>query len=76
MKRKQAYLISVVLTSLFLSPVYAVPPENLTCAKRAVIEYYNSGNFEKDVNATVQNAEKYLMQRLSEKKINPSTIPV
>src|SRR3989344_1882174 len=62
---------SVILTSLLFTLANATPPENLTCAKRAVIEYYNSGNYEKDVDAVVQDAEKYLFKRVNENKKIP-----
>ena len=63
--------IPLILTGLLTSSALATPPENLTCAKRAVIEYYNSGAYEKDVDTVVKDAEKYLMRRVAENKKAP-----
>lgn len=66
MKTRRLFLILTVLLTICSSSVFATPPPNLTCAKRAVMEYYNSGEFEKDVSTVVKDAEKYLLQRVAE----------
>jgi predicted secreted acid phosphatase len=63
---KKITLYFIVLLSIFTTTVYAKPPENMTCAKRAVIAYYNSGDYEKDVDLVVQDAERYLKKRIEE----------
>jgi predicted secreted acid phosphatase len=68
---KKFFAYSLILTSLLFTFANATPPENLTCAKRAVIEYYNSGQYEKDVDFVVQDAEKYLFKRVNENKKIP-----
>lgn len=55
-----------MLIGLFTTTVYAKIPENLTCAKRAIIDYYDSGEYEKDVNLVGHDAEQYLQKRLKE----------
>ena len=69
MKKIYIYLTLVMLIGLFTTTVYAKIPENLTCAKRAIIDYYNSGEYEKDVNLVVHDAEQYLQKRLDENNI-------
>lgn len=66
MKRIYIYFTSILLTILFTNTVYAKIPENLTCVKRAIINYYNSGEYEKDVDLVVQDAEQYLQKRIKE----------
>lgn len=63
MKKTHLWLILALFT--FAHTVYALP-QNLTCAKRAIIHYYDSGDYEKDVNVVVNDAEKYLQKRIRE----------
>jgi predicted secreted acid phosphatase len=66
MNRIYIYFTSIFLMVLFTNTVFAKIPENLTCAKRAIINYYDSGEYEKDVNLVVQDAEQYLQKRIQE----------
>lgn len=62
------YFILAVFISLFSRDLFAQLPENLTTAKRAVIAYYLSGEYQKDVNRAIQEAEFYLRKRTQENK--------
>jgi predicted secreted acid phosphatase len=64
---KKLYLTAIMLAGLFTNIVYAMP-QNLTCAKRAIINYYDSGEYEKDVNHVVYDAEQYLQKRIEENR--------
>ena len=54
----------MIIFSLLFTTAIASPPLNLTCAKSTIKTYYQSGEFEKDVNVVVQDAEKYLAERV------------
>lgn len=66
MKKLCLFIASSLLTVAFLSPVFAQPPENLSCAKRAIINYYNSGEYDKDVTKIMQDVEKYFQKRIAD----------
>ena len=66
MKKIYIYFTSILLITLFTNTVFAKIPENLTCAKRAIVNYYTSGEYEKDVDLVVQDAEQYLQKRIKE----------
>lgn len=68
MKNKVIY-IAVIAVNL-ITQVSAKPPENLSCAKQAIINYYQSNEFEKDVNAIVGKAEKYLLRRVTSNSLS------
>lgn len=61
----------IILWGLLTTAVFATPPENLTCAKREIISYYNSGDYQKDVDVIVKDAEKYLSKRIEENNRAP-----
>lgn len=61
MKKPYLSILSVIFISLFINAAYAVPPENLQCAKKTIINYYEDPNgYEKDVDAIVNKAEAIL----------------
>lgn len=60
-----------LFAALLLSSVsFAEQPLNLSCAKEAVKNYYFKGDFIKDVNAVIQDAEEYLKKRIEENKLS------
>lgn len=59
-------VVALAVIGILANNIYAKTPANLTCAKRAIINYYNSGEYEKDVNVIVTDAEKYLHKRIEE----------
>lgn len=69
MKKYQLQIVALAVTALSVSASYAKPPVNLTCAKQAIIQYYNSDNYLKDVNEVVADAEKYLKTRVQENQL-------
>lgn len=60
---------AMVVIELLASSAYAKQPQNLTFAKRDVISYYESGEFQKDVNIVVQDAEQYMQKRVVENSL-------
>lgn len=60
------YLIIIIFTLLGANAAFPKPPNNLTCLKREIINYYDSGEYEKDVDSVVQEAEDYLQKRIKE----------
>src|SRR3990167_11540205 len=56
----------LLLTTLFATSSYAESPENLSCAKNSVINYYQSGKYEEEVSQVVKNAERYMQKRITE----------
>lgn len=78
MRRVFTCITAIFLIGLPSSLIYAKPPQNLTCAKNAVIQYYKSGEYEKDVDVVVQDAMRYLNKRIAENKVlaKPETLAV
>lgn len=60
----------ILILSLCLTPTAYAKPVNLTCAKNAVIAYYNDlaadSAYVQDVDVVIQDAEKYLDTRVAE----------
>lgn len=67
MKKILLTLNILALTSV-VSLTHATPPQNISCAKNTVVNYYTSGEYEKDVNQLIQGAEKYLFKRIADNK--------
>jgi predicted secreted acid phosphatase len=58
------FAISLMLAA---SGAIAKEPENIALTKQRLIQYHDSGTYEKDINKTMQNAMQYLKQRVAEK---------
>lgn len=63
----------IILLSIFIFPLlgFANEPPNLYFSTQAIIQYYNSGEYHKDVALVLNEAQNYLQQRIaanSEKK--------
>ena len=71
-------LIKTTLLLLISFTAYATPPQNIACAKNNVIKYYTSGEYEKDVEQVIQDAEKYLFKRIDENNhaIHPEKLAI
>lgn len=62
------YIGLIFLVISYLPVSFAKPPLNLNDEKRAIIEYYHSKAFDKDVLAVIQMDEKYLYKRVVQNK--------
>lgn len=51
-----------------VSNVMAVEPQNIAVVKKALVEYHDSGAYNKDINAVMNNALHYLKQRVAANK--------
>lgn len=69
MNKKYFSIISVIFLVWVTSTAYAKQPQNLTFAKRDVIAYYETGEFENDVDVVVKDAEQYLRKRVAENSL-------
>ena len=62
----------LVLCGLFIMSLsvgtssFANEPENLSLARQTVINYHDSGEYQKDVVAALQDAKNYLAQRIAD----------
>jgi len=66
-KKILTYVIGVFCLALsFIG--YAIEPMNLSLATQGVVHYYNSGEYHKDVNAALIEAQNYLAKRIAENK--------
>lgn len=52
-------------------PAYATQPANLGTLKAAVVEYHDSGDYAKDLNKKITNAQKYLQRRVEANNASP-----
>lgn len=52
------------------SALYAAPPPNLADVKKQLIEYHRSGQYERDIEAVINDAISYLKVTLANKKLN------
>lgn len=68
----QCLITSLVILS---SASYAVTPSNLSCLKAQISQYYESGQYERDVASVIVEAKTYLQQRLTETQLNQTTKP-
>lgn len=64
--------IAFILIALSMNIAYAQVPTNLTYVKQAIIQYYDSGEYDKDVTIEINNAEKYLDKRIKENNTSSS----
>ena len=69
---KKYFLLIFALSLTFLATVNASakPPINLSDAKQAVIYYYDSGEYVKDVNKQTSKAKQYLEKRTKNNQDN------
>ena len=65
---KRFSMCLIILSSFFLINAYAAKPINLTIAKARVVTYYESGTYQKRVNALVAHAKKILEKRIAQTK--------
>ena len=58
----------LIMSSLLLLGVnaWAKPPENLTVTKQKLQQYYDSGQYAKDVDAVFKQAKEYLAERIKQ----------
>lgn len=66
-------IVASILLATSLS--FAKPPQNLAIAKEAVVQYHDSGNYEKDIKKVIKKATAYLKARVKRHR-NSNTKPV
>jgi acid phosphatase len=59
-------IISVIIFLLMPALVFAKEPVNLAIVKQDLVQYHDSGQYQKDINHVVQQAVDYLKQRLQQ----------
>lgn len=62
---KKIKYIAAIMANMTVS-AHAVEPPNIDCAKKSVIQYYTSGEYEKDVEKIVTQAESNMFKRINE----------
>ncbi|OGT40134.1 MAG: hypothetical protein A3F12_03835 [Gammaproteobacteria bacterium RIFCSPHIGHO2_12_FULL_38_14] len=65
--RKIFFVLFLILASV---SVYAKEPENLFAIKQKLIQYHQSGQYEKDIAQVVDQAKSYLHARLEQNHFN------
>lgn len=70
--------VSLLMMSVLVMPTYAKVPDNLSCVKQAIIKYYESHEYEKDVNQIVKKAQQYLERRTQEnnRSLHPQKLAI
>lgn len=63
---KTFFFASGILIAGFANTVKAQEPDNLAAHKKAIVEYHDSGEYDKDVRGIVASAQKYLALRITE----------
>lgn len=59
-----------------LSNVIAAEPQNIAVVKQALIQYHDSGAYDKDMNAIMKSAMQTLKQRVAENKSNKKKLAI
>lgn len=57
--------IVFIVTTLFATLSFAQEPVNIAVIKKELVQYHDSGEYEKDINAVIENAMTYLKARIS-----------
>lgn len=74
MKLKTFFIHAMmVMFSCGSGVIVAAPPLNMTCAKKAIVSYYDSGAYLQDVSVAVKKADDYLDHRLEQNKKSHQT---
>lgn len=64
---KQVLMLVVLLACTIISPLSnADEPQNLTLLKQQLVRYHDTGEYERAVNAVVQEAKQYLKTRVTQ----------
>lgn len=63
---KRTSLLSLIVIGILSTVTFASAPESLSEAKRNVIQYHDSGQYNKDVRDIAEEATAYLKQRLAD----------
>jgi acid phosphatase len=58
-------IFALVSTLLFSTTLYAVEPENLSTAKKNILQYHDSGEYDNDITQVSNAALQYLKQRIA-----------
>lgn len=63
-------ILSGLLTAglVFSAVTHAQEPQNLSTLKKSLINYHDSGSYDKDIQATANRAMQYLKKRIAEKR--------
>lgn len=75
MKKFLSALLSTALVFTFTNAI-AAEPTNLSDIKKSLIQYHDSGAYEKDINIAMSRALQYLKQRVEENKSGKKKLAV
>tara|TARA_R110000868_G_scaffold163542_1_gene395787 strand:- start:743 stop:1405 length:663 start_codon:yes stop_codon:yes gene_type:complete len=64
MKKIVTTLMTICLT-LSMSGAMAKEPQNLAIAKKAIVQYHDSGTYDRDINHVIKRAKKYIKLRIA-----------
>ncbi|MBX9587632.1 MAG: HAD family acid phosphatase [Gammaproteobacteria bacterium] len=64
MKYRHFRTFCLLLSILFITPSFAVEPENLYVIKKNLVNYFEAGLYQGDVQAVINKAEQYLQERI------------
>lgn len=78
MKTNNKNVFYCIVFYAIVSPclIFAVEPTNLSVAKQAVVTYYESGEYAKDVHQVTIQAQNHLLKRVRENKENSKKMAV
>ncbi|HTM62877.1 MAG TPA: HAD family acid phosphatase [Gammaproteobacteria bacterium] len=64
------FLSAVIAAGMMFAAanVMAVEPQNIGTFKKTLIQYHDTGEYDKDINETMNHAVEYLKQRIAENK--------
>ena len=65
MRKIRAYLLLILFSLSSVS--FATEPANIALSKQALIQYYDSGEYTKDINGVINNAMQYLKSRVAQR---------
>lgn len=68
MKYRHFRIFCLFLSILFITPSFAVEPEKLYVVKKHLINYFETGHYQGDVQAVINKAEHYLQERIQSNK--------
>lgn len=64
MKYRHLSLFCLLLSMFFVHPSYSIEPQNLFVIKKQLINYYETGHYQVDVQKVIDHAKVYLRDRI------------
>lgn len=68
MKMKFQHLVTMGLVGVFSQTILAEPTPNLDTHKKEIVQYHDSGEYEKELTAIAEKAIAYINQRVAENR--------